>query len=474
MIERRGLLLLEDDCYFQHLNVIEKIQEYGNTLLTRKGREYHGACPFEDCSADTDGFMAWDALTKHNKHWHCRTCHRSGRLEHLVMAMEGVDFWEACRILEIPENVPDIALPQKKREPKVEDWQKIELAFLEVVYPAARRDIFRGRGAAYLTQRGIKLETATRYDVGYLRPFEEISPDQLALIQEAVKARVQEKFRGEVSMDTFSIRANYVRRWFDSILYPVSIDKRNGWGYAIRTLRLWQPGMDEKEHKILLEEHNSQIDAHNRAMEAEHGREQARKYCKPRIARHLATHQRGFFNGAALAVHNDIIFVEGLFDALSLLDAGIENVVDISGVGNFKEIAARVLPAHVNQATLAYDGDRAGIEAAETLYTYCRYRLGFTPRKCIIPADGLGTDWNERYQKHGIAGLDCLRLVEAQALLAEMASQGCTLRIREDGTWGIGVPDEWTNEQFNALNARIDALDAELRQALQNGGNHAA
>lgn len=58
----------------------------------------------------------------------------------------------------------------------------------------------------------------------------------------------------------------------------------------------------------------------------------------------------------------------------------------------------------------------------------------------------------------------------AEVLLSEMASQGCTLRICADGKWGIGVPDEWTDEQFQALNARVDALDSELRKVFTRKG----
>lgn len=55
----------------------------------------------------------------------------------------------------------------------------------------------------------------------------------------------------------------------------------------------------------------------------------------------------------------------------------------------------------------------------------------------------------------------------ARALLDKIASHGCSLRLDEQGEWAIGVPDEWTDEQYEALKKRVLALDVELRQALK-------
>lgn len=386
---KQGLLLLDDDRYFQHIpSILAAIEQYGNTRLHKEGKDYHGACPFPDCTADTNGFMAWPELHWGFAHWHCRVCRRSGNLAHLVMAMEKVNFWEACRLLGIPENVPDIYIPPAKREEPVKDWQKIELVFLETVYPLAWRDLSKPRGRAYLAQRGIPLEVALQYGIGYLRAFDEISPEHLDKLQENIRAKLKEK-HPDIASEKFSLRVGYLRRWFDSIVYPVAIDQRGNCGYACRTLRLWTPGMDEQKHKEMLTAYND-------------GRE------KDQIQRYLKTHRSGFFNGSTLATCNDVIFVEGVFDALSLLAAGLSNVVDIGGVPNFKETASRVLPRRIESATLAYDGDSAGVAAVETIFNHCRYKLGFTPRKCLIPDDDMGKDWNERYRKHGLAGLACL------------------------------------------------------------------
>ncbi len=73
------------------------------------------------------------------------------------------------------------------------------------------------------------------------------------------------------------------------------------------------------------------------------------------------------------------------------------------------------------------------------------------------------TDAAERYlAEHSLID----NMAAARALLQEIKERGCSLHIRENGTWGIGVPEVWTDQQFQEHAQRIYALDKELRQIL--------
>ena len=62
-----------------------------------------------------------------------------------------------------------------------------------------------------------------------------------------------------------------------------------------------------------------------------------------------------------------VVLVEGQFDALRLYQEGIKNVVASSSTA-FKPAMARILARYANRVYIAYDGDRAGIEATEKVF----------------------------------------------------------------------------------------------------------
>src|SRR5690242_18760706 len=70
--------------------------------VSRTGKQYGGACPYGDCSVDTDGFSVWPILTTRGRHYYCRGCRRSGDILKLVQDIKGLGFSDACRELGIP------------------------------------------------------------------------------------------------------------------------------------------------------------------------------------------------------------------------------------------------------------------------------------------------------------------------------------------------------------------------------------
>src|SRR5437667_12857296 len=86
------------------LDIPAEVERHTNTRLhsVTRGKQYGGACPFEDCPVDRDGFMVWPVLTPRGKHYYCRGCRRSGDILKLVQDMRGLGFSDACRELGIP------------------------------------------------------------------------------------------------------------------------------------------------------------------------------------------------------------------------------------------------------------------------------------------------------------------------------------------------------------------------------------
>ena len=296
---------------------------------SRSGKQLVGGCPYPDCLVDTDGFMVWPVLTERKRHFYCRGCGQSGDILKLVQDIKGLNFSDACKELGIPnpyledgEAFNNFSKPQvKKYAPKVEKWQTDELQHLNTFYSRMKLALRQERPKAYLAERGISLELAESLGLGYMPALADMS-------------------QASPELEKFS-------RWCDRIIFPVLTpdDER---GYCGRSLHMWQPGMDEDMHKKLL-------NAYETEMKDKYG-DNANKYI---IKRYLYTYKHAFFNLQAAKDFDNLTFVEGPFDVLACLAAGIPNAISIGITG----IDAKLLPDNVCSAIMALDFDASGNSA---------------------------------------------------------------------------------------------------------------
>lgn len=266
---------------------------------------------------------------------------------------------EAARLLGrfVQFDSPDVTVSVKELE-KAKEWQELELKALTKIEVDARQHLTtHARSLAYLEQRGLASERAlallASLEVGYIPPLEEWSkpcPDVL-------------------------------KNWCDRLIFPVTrSDKR---GYTGRALALWRSGMDEGEHKKLLDKHSQ-------------------------IKRWLKTYIAGMFNAAILSEHRHVHVCEGAFDVLPLLLEGLPAIAvcgaqvrsildDLKGVKRLYEL------------TIAFDADVEGQERTEKMLDLLR-GAGFETHISLPPHahDNLGKDWSERYRLHGREGLASL------------------------------------------------------------------
>src|SRR5438445_33112 len=354
---------------FLALDIPAEIEHHTSTRLHRalkSGKQYGGACPFEDCSVDTDGFMVWPVLTPRGRHYYCRGCKRSGDILKLVQDIKGLGFSDACKELDIPNPYFDedpgdnFSKPQvKRRVPKAEKWQLDELQYLNSLYPRARLALQRDRARAYLAGRAVPFKLADTQELGYIPALSEV-------------AHVTPE------IERFS-------RWCDRIIFPIRTPDGT-LGYCARSLYLWTPGMDEDKHK-------KQLDAYNAQMVEQHG-EKATRYQVPRW---LFTYQQGFFNWQAISVFDTLVFVEGPFDVLACMAVGILNAIPLGTTG----LDAGMLPISVCSAVIGLDIDGPGRRAAKSLAKGLK-RKGIDVQACT-PVDA--KDWSAAFRLHGVQGL---------------------------------------------------------------------
>jgi DNA primase len=231
------------------------------------------------------------------------------------------------------------------------DWQREEVVALQAILPVMREALASSRRAQrYLDERGIPLLSAGAAGVGYLSRavWEQISPPAAQ---------------------------HLLKRWIGRILFPLA--SPYGQGYIGRTLLRWEPGMDENAHKALLERPGA-----------------------PR--RWIKTNPAGWFGyDAHPHVEGPPILVEGGFDRLALLAAGIPAASVIALVGTAARPAwlLRVAP-QVTGVVLALDADNGGEQAMKRLADEFR-QAGLCVSLCPPPHDRWGKDWNERWRRLG-------------------------------------------------------------------------
>lgn len=78
---------------WSRVDVAAAIERHTSTRLRKEGNtQLVGACPFDDCSVDDDGFICWPNKSKHGQHFYCRGCDRSGDLIKLLRELKGWTF----------------------------------------------------------------------------------------------------------------------------------------------------------------------------------------------------------------------------------------------------------------------------------------------------------------------------------------------------------------------------------------------
>lgn len=259
-------------------------------------------------------------------------------------------------------------------------WQQQErLALLDLDEPMREALAQSKRARAYLNERGIPLHIAQAAGVGYL-------PTGLLRLPQAQAQRT------------------LLRRWTDRLLFPLHTP--DGQGYIGRSLWRWIPGMDEHVHKSILDQPEA-----------------------PR--RWMKTNPAGWSGYDPEHHPRTIIMVEGAFDRLALLAAGMRatEVIALAGTA----IRAYWFPAHVSAVILALDADVGGEHATDRLIDQLE-QAGIGVESCSPPQDRWGKDWNERWRKIGQAGVQPL---------FEARSAYCTFPLVATDHMASSLPSRW-------------------------------
>ena len=232
-------------------------------------------------------------------------------------------------------------------------WQCHEVAALFSILPAMQAALATSRRVQrYLAARCIPLPLAQATGVAYLT----------RATWEATRATPHNEF---------------LKRWVGRLIFPLGSPA--GWGFIGRSLWYWETGMDENQHKAMLEEKH--------------------------VRRWIKTNPAGWFSTHPAQFAQTLVLVEGGFDRLALLAAGVpaHQVIALVGTAARPAWIATCAP-QVKRLILALDADSGGQDATERLAHAFR-EVGLAVQLASPPQDEKGKDWSERYRCHGASGV---------------------------------------------------------------------
>ncbi len=290
----------------------------GYVQLQKKGGRYWGCCPFH--SEKTPSFT----VSPDKQMYYCFGCHKGGGAISFVMEEENVGFVDAVSILAqraglpMPEASEDTG--KRKRRERLYELNKEAARYFN-------RNLYTPQAAparAYLAARGLSKRTITNFGMGYAfnqwdglmrammdKGFSKLDLMDAGLAVSSDKGRIYDRFRGRVMFPIIDLRGNVI-------------------GFGGRVL-------DDSKPKYL----NS-----------------------PDTMIYNKSRNLFAMNIVKKSKARKIILTEGYMDTISLHQAGFDYAVASLGT-SLTEDHARLLAKYTQDVVLSYDGDAAGVAAAQ-------------------------------------------------------------------------------------------------------------
>ena len=299
-------------------DIVDLVSE--SVRLTKKGRNYWGLCPFH--SEKTPSF----SVSADKQIFKCFGCGKGGGAINFVMEMENLPFREAVEVL---AKRAGMEMPADIRGPSAGARQRRE-KLLAINKQAARtfhKWLYEPEGAQgldYLRKRGLSQRTLTRFGLGF-------APNRWDALIEAL---AQEGYDKRDLLDAGLAVNNQDGRIYDRfrnrVMFPIIDIRGEVIGFGGRV-------MDDSTPKYL---NSPDTPVYNKSRNV--------------FALNIAKKSKA----------GRVILTEGYMDTISLHQAGFDSAVASLGTSLTSE-HAQLLSRYFPEAIIAYDGDGAGIAAAQ-------------------------------------------------------------------------------------------------------------
>ena len=307
------------------LNIVDLIGEY--VQLQKAGAGWKACCPFHN--EKTPSF----SVSEEKQFWHCFGCGKGGDAFAFLMEMEGLDFREALEKLAEKTGVelPKYSGGGIKREDKNKLGEILELAtkFYE-------KQLWEGGGRSkilsYLKERGLQEKTVKEFRLGYSpvgwRNVLEFLTGRGYAIQDILKTGLIIQKKSDAVGN-----ADYYDRFRDRIIFPICDISGKVLGYSARV----SPGGDETQAKYV---NTPETEIYHKG-NVLYGIDKAK---------------------LEIRTKDSVLLVEGNMDVIASWQAGIKNVVAISGTALTPE-QLRIIKRYTQNVKMFFDMDEAGQKA---------------------------------------------------------------------------------------------------------------
>jgi DNA primase catalytic core len=333
-------------------SIVSLFEGYGVKLAkTSYNGSYTGLCPWHD---DHNPSLSVDDT---KGLYHCFGCDAKGDIIELVRKMENVSFREAMKKLEGRIDSSSAAPNRKQTTDKVvapeeEGATTSPLIALTDVAAYYHNRLFESKDAVqYLIKRGIT-------NTGLYERF------TLGFADGSILSKLSDKQQESLKASGILSKKN-VEHFHNCVIFPILDPSTSSGQVSDRVVGLYGRRIMEDDPRHL----------------------------------YLPGPHRGIWNRKASKVYDEIVLVESIIDALSLVQIGVENVQPLYGTNGFTaEHIGTLKDDNVKTVVLALDNDEAGHKASESLKAKLLDER-FTV-KTIFPK--LSKDWNEEL----VAGLE--------------------------------------------------------------------
>lgn len=343
------------------LNIVDVIGSY--FPLRRAGTEFRALCPFHQ--EKTPSFY----VSPDKQTFYCFGCQRGGSVIQFVQEYEHIDFPEAVRRLATRAG---IAIQQEEFSAEEEEKQTLRKRLLRLHFEAAdwfQRNLLRTRAAeaarSYLSQRGLNIETAKHWQIGYApnswTAFTEWGQGSGFSREELILSGLAKP------KEENNPRSRCYDRFRHRLMFPITNDLGEVIAFSGR-----------------------QIDPNATGGKYVNSPESP-LFSKGNILFGLSKSKR------AIARSRQAIVLEGQIDLITSFEAGVENVVAPQGTA-LTERHAVLLKRFAEEVVLFFDADAAGERAAERALEIL-YGAGLQVRIGVLPA---GEDPDSLIRKGGV------------------------------------------------------------------------
>lgn len=348
----------------QKNDIIEVLRGY--VALDRKGGNYWACCPFHH--EKTPSF----AVNEGEQFYHCFGCGVSGDVVRFVQEIESTDFMGAVRILAdrakmtVPESnydTEEAAQKRKKRDQIVKIVLDTARFYLANLYSGDKRaEVY----LQYIAKRGLAPTTVKKFGLG-------ASLDYNALPNYLLK----KGYKKEDLIDSGVVAVHEKGRLYDTqgerLVFPIINAFDEVVGFSGRKLEKVKFGKYKNTSNTLI-------------------------FDKSKILYNINLLKKLKREGPI----NEVIFVEGQMDAISLYQAGFRNVVATMGTALTRE-QAKLVKRYTDKVLISYDGDFAG-QKADVRGLDILKEAGLDVRVVPMPdgkdPDDLARESAETYQKY--------------------------------------------------------------------------